>query len=153
MVSNEEYEAALNNLDNIHIMEKACWQFRFALNQDDIKECKLIALWDSLRCWKPGGKKFTSFLYQKLRWQCLKAINKKKKQKFDHIVIEPFSKNDNAEFIEWMDELSEELQDIFEKRFIYKMTLREIGEEYDCCHETIRKKINQALKTLKSKVF
>jgi DNA-directed RNA polymerase specialized sigma24 family protein len=150
MVTNKEYEEALYNSDNEMIMNKAATPFIHQLDPDEILECKLIALWGALKLWKPqGGKVFTSFLYQKVYWECLKTVIAKKKQRsfpsadVDNIV------SPQPSTYEILDGLADDLQDVLKKKYIYGMTLREIGEEYGCCYEKIRKQIKKAKKQIK----
>lgn len=149
MVSNEEYENALKNYDNVMIMHSASLRFANALDQDELHRCKLIALWEALQAWKPnGGNKFTAFLYQRVCWECLKNINynnKKKNINLDYIDQEVLPDTPVSEVLEV---LPEDLRNIVEKRYIYNMTFREIGEEYGYSYEAIRKKLKKAKESL-----
>ena len=129
-------------------MEKACSNFRNCIGHDDLIACKLYALWSTMQHWRPNGKKFTSFLYQKTVWECLKAVNKKVKDRHKNIPIEKATKN-RIDIHELLEILPPELKDIVYKRYVEQMTLREISEIYQCCHETIRRKIMKAIKILR----
>lgn len=151
IISNHEYEKALSDINNKLIMEKACSRFRQSIDEDGLLECRLVALWESMKNWQPTrGKRFTSFLYQKTVWECLKVINKKKKEKINHIITDvPDRQKTNVDEI--IEVLPENLGDILVKRYIHGMTLREISLDYQCCHETIRRKIFRAIKILRKR--
>ena len=138
-ISNETYERALKNNDNIMIMYSVTSKFLNILDKDEIKRCKLIGLWKALQKWKSdGGRKFTTFLYQRVYWECLKIIIQKKQNKYiptEYIDSSVLPKPSISELVE---DLPKDLQDIVIKRYIYGMTLREIGKEHNCCYETIR---------------
>ena len=74
-ISNSDFERALNDKNNVLIMEKAILPFRSSLTHDEMIECKLISLWEAMKSWKREKRgKFTTFLYQKVRWQCIKIV-------------------------------------------------------------------------------
>ena len=149
-ITDKVYEEALGNNDNVLIMHKASARFLRQLTKDEIYCCKLMALWQTLRLWKPDkGKKFTSFLYNKVFFECLKLVIKNNKHKFiqsEYIekVVSP-----KPTPYEIFDGIPQDIQDLLEKRYIYGMTLREIGNEYGYCYETIRKRLKKAHKYMK----
>jgi len=152
-ITNEEYEKALNNHDNMMIMNSVGSRFLQTLDEDEIHRCKLMALWEALKTWKPErGRKFTAFLYQRVYWECLKSIaynNKHRTIQIPHIeqCVSP-----KTSMYELLDGFPHDLQDMLEKRCVHKMTLREIGDEYGCCYETIRKKLKKASKYIQNGV-
>lgn len=143
------FEQALKDTNNKLIMDKACASFRNVIEHDELYRCKLIALWEAMQKWNPEGRKFTSFLYQKVRWECLKTVQIQRKRTYFPILREeacqPWS-----DFSELIEVLPSDMQDMLVKRYIYNMTLREISQFYGTCHETIRRKINRAIKILKN---
>lgn len=150
IISDAEYEKALKNNNNKSMMNAASNKFRNTLDDEQIKECQLKALWEALQCWKPKKRKFTSYLYQKVYWECIKLINLNKKSFKLPITKElGVSSEPSCLVDETLEILPDDLRNILEKRYIYGMTLREISEEYGCCHETIRKKITKAINICK----
>ena len=149
VIDDEVFEEALDNIDNRLIMEKAVSSFRKVIESDELYRCKLIALWEALQKWNPEGRKFTSFLYQKVQWECLKVMQQQRKSRcFPIIMDEAFYPNND--FQELIEPLPDDMQDILTKRYVYRMTLREISEDYGSCHETVRRKIKRALRILKN---
>jgi DNA-directed RNA polymerase specialized sigma24 family protein len=148
VVSNEEYEEALDNPDNKAIMNLAGANFVNVLGKDEVHSCKLMALWKTLQTWNPDKSKFTSLLHRMVRWECLRSV----KNARDPPIPTPFlpaTTPSDTPIWELIDGLSDESKDIIIKRFVGNMTLDEISEEYDCCYETIRLKIAKALSQLK----
>ena len=150
MVSNKEYEKALNNKDNTMIMHRACSCFLHVLDEDELYRCKLIALWEALQAWKPDrGSKFTAFLYQRVVWECLKSIKAMNKNRdvqveyIDRAVLPDTSMDEVLEI------LPDDLKNVVEKRYLHNMTLREIGDEYGYSYETARKKLKKAFQHMK----
>jgi DNA-directed RNA polymerase specialized sigma24 family protein len=149
IITNDEFNQEWSNINNRLIMEKACSRFKASINKDELHECKLFALWDAMKYWRPKGKKFTSFLYQKTVWECLKTIKKKTKDNHVNLCIDK-AYTCPLNVSEILEKLPNELKDILVKRYIHRMTLREISIIYQCCHETIRRKIIKAIKILKN---
>lgn len=151
-VSNVEYEEALNTIDYIRIMDAAASRFKNILDPDEIHRCKLIALWDTLRTWRPTGRKFTSFLYIKVRWECIRSIKQQCEDKVDSLYgYEPPDCDSNPDMADILDVLTPDLRDMVQKRYLESMTLREISEYYGLCHETIRRRLKQAIEILQNK--
>ena len=149
VIDDIEFEEALKNMDNKLIMEKAVSSFRRTIESDELHRCKLIALWEAMQKWNPEGRKFTSFLYQKVRWECLKVVQQKKKHPC-YPLIRDEAGYPTSDFNELIEILPDDMQDVLVKRYVYQMTLREISQYYGSCHETVRRKINKALKILKN---
>jgi DNA-directed RNA polymerase specialized sigma24 family protein len=152
VVSNIEYEEALNTIDYIRIMDAAASRFKNILDQDEIHRCKLIALWDALRTWRPTGRKFTSFLYIKVRWECMRSINQQREDTLYSLYeYDPPDCDSCPDMSDILDVLTPDLRDMVKKRYLESMTLREISEYYGLCHETIRRRLKQAIEILQNK--
>jgi RNA polymerase sigma factor (sigma-70 family) len=151
VITNEEFEQALKNSDNVSIMNSAVSGFRKSIDRDELYRCKLIALWETMQTWKPDGRKFTSFLYQKVRWECLKVIYHKKREKGVSLVFD-VAKKDNDDISEIIEILPKEFRELVVKRFLHGMTLSEIGTYHKICTETVRRRINKALEILQKNI-
>lgn len=150
VISNAEYEAALSTIDNIKIMDAAAAIFRNKLDKDELYRCKLIALWDTLRTWRPTGRKFTSFLYKKVQWECIRSLKQQSKHKTVPMFSDVSDAPINLDILDILDGLTPDLKDMMHKRYMQSMTLREISQYYDACPETIRRKLLQAIKILQN---
>jgi len=154
MVSNKIYEKALSDQNNVFIMHKAISKFLNILNKDEIVECKLIGLWNALRYWKfEKTVKFTTFLYKQVQWECLRLIGEKEKGKVFTIENVDRVVYGNTSVDEILECLPQNLRELTKKRYIENMTLLELGEYYNCCHETIRKRIHKIQKHIKNHFF
>jgi len=149
IISDIDFENALKNRDNKLIMEKACSSFRKSIDYDELHRCKLIALWEAMKTWNPQKRKFTSFLYQKVVWECLKTVKKQRKNRYVGMKFDPPTYN-QSNFMEYIEELPEDLKEIIVKRYLCSMTLREISEKHGFCKETIRRRILTAIEIIKN---
>ena len=75
-ITNEEFNKALRNEDYIRIINAASKKYASFISPDDMLECRMNALWQSLQNFDASfGVKFTSFLYSRVVWECKKKIN------------------------------------------------------------------------------
>lgn len=155
-VSDKDFEIALQNTDNRKIMNAATRNSGVVkfLSTEEIQSCQLIALWESLQKWRPdGGRKFTSFLYQRVYWECLRYVNtinrfnKKNCQLHTNIAEEKMAHD--LEINDVMSKLPDNLRAMIQQYFYDGLTLKEIGRTNGCSHETVRRKIKQAIKMMR----
>lgn len=150
IINNEDFEKALENIDNKLIIEAACSPFRHLIDKDELYRCKLISLWKAMLLWKPdGGSKFTSILFKQTRWNCIQEINRVNRRKYYSTDVD-FAIEDPDDIEELLEPLSLNLRTVIKQRFIDGMTLREIAQKHNICPETARKRINFAINSLKS---
>jgi RNA polymerase sigma factor (sigma-70 family) len=148
IISNEEFNTELTKPDIQAIMGSASAPFRQSIDCDELHNIKLVSLWNAMRTWNPNGRKFTSYLYQAVRWGCIKAAQDKAKNLVYDINFDRQAKrNDN--FDEMIEHLPEDLRGIFVKRFVHSKTLREIGKEFGKCPETIRRRLIKGVAILR----
>jgi hypothetical protein len=84
IVTNEEFETALKDTDNIKIMRKACQPFSDILSNGERKSCQLEALWKTLQKYHDGLQiKFTTSLYNHVKWECHRQLKETKKVRKD----------------------------------------------------------------------
>ena len=149
-VTNDEFKEAFKNLDNIRIMNKVCSRYRATIPYEEIERCKMIALWQALKAFDPnGGRKFTSFLYNRIDWECKKQIyeiNKSRRIKID-MPLEFSDASTPDDFLELleikdvMEKIDENSQKIIYQRFFQRMTMKEIAKENGYSTETARRNI------------
>jgi DNA-directed RNA polymerase specialized sigma24 family protein len=154
MVSNFVYEKALSDKNNVFIMHKAASKFLNRLNKDEMLECKLIGLWNALKYWKcEKTVKFTTFLYKQVQWECLRLINDKNNNKMFTVEGVDRETYGNTSVEEVLECLPKNLRELTKKRYVENMTLSELSRYYNCCHETIRKRIQKIKFCLKTQFF
>ena len=147
-ISNKEFEEALCSQCNQAIMGSACAPFRKSIDFDELHSIKLMSLWIAMQRWRPGGKKFTSFLFLQTRWQCIKVVQEQVKNPVYDVSFDRQAKR-VGNFNELIELLPDDLRGIFISRFVRNMTLREIAREHNFCAETGRRKILKGLSILK----
>jgi RNA polymerase sigma factor (sigma-70 family) len=161
-ITNLEFQEANKNLDNVRIMNKVCSRYRNTIPADEIERCKLIALWEAMKAWRPdGGRKFTSFLYNRIDWECKKQIQQIKRAKrkvafsmdndlsMDFEECQAVTQNDSIIIKEAIDHLSVKYRTVLHQRFYERMTMQEIADRNNYSRETARRYVNIALEKLK----
>lgn len=160
-VTDKELREALNNRDNINVMNKICSKYTEIICYEELKRCRLISLWEALKSYDPskGKCKFTSFLCNRLFWEIQKQlyeINKARRiPKSDSAstliseICHSKENSDNLEIDEIFENLDNNSRDILFKRFYESKTAKEIGQDNGYGRETARRRINEALEKLK----
>ena len=88
-ITNKVLLEALSDINNIRIMNKVCSKYRNTIPYDELERCKLVSLWQALLAYDPeGGRKFTSFLYNRIDWECKKQIYQINRVKSKHVFCE-----------------------------------------------------------------
>ncbi len=162
-VTESEFLEAYRNLDNTRIMNKVCSRYRNTIPYDEIERCKLIALWEAMKAFDPnGGRKFTSFLYNRIDWECKKEIQRiNRHKKRTAFFIDGLSEGShtpdyrnlrNYETVnieEAIETLVPKYKNILHQRFFERMTMQEIADRNNYSRETARRYINIALEKLR----
>ena len=160
-VTDEELQKALKNRDNINVMNKICMKYTGVIPYEELERCKLISVWQAVEKYDPtkGNCKFTSFLCNRLFWECQKQLYEIKKTRkipksdiASSLIAEICgyeNKVDSIEMTEVLDRLDTESREIIFKRFYESKTTKEIGKENGYGRETARRRILSALEKLK----
>ncbi len=153
MITNQEFETALKNEDNIKIMKAASRKFRRLLSVDEVYNCSLHGLFNALKVNKLGIK-FTTILYSNVNWACLDYLNKNK-VKDDRPASSSLDipVDSNWTIDEYVDGLPNDLKNVLKQKYEDNMTLFEIGAANGYSYETARQRINHAIDILKKKCF
>ena len=140
-ITNKVLLEALSDINNIRIMNKVCSKYRNTIPYDELERCKLVSLWQALLAYDPeGGRKFTSFLYNRIDWECKK-----------HVFCEEVSKEDSHcyqdsfEIQEVLNKLDPKYQRAVSQRFFKKMTMQEIADSNGYSRETARRYVKKGL--------
>lgn len=130
-------------------MKNASYKY-FKIPKDDLEQCKAMALWKTLQD-KQAGKikhQFSTYLCNRVKWECVRYIIESKKYKDLQLISEiGFYLYDDT-VITVFDSLTQEETSIIEKRFVQKMTLKEIGKLYGVCAERARQRIKEIIEKL-----
>jgi RNA polymerase sigma factor (sigma-70 family) len=164
-VTDEEFQQALANKDVIRITKAATAKFRGIIPKDDLHNCALHALWRCLGYYIPNkGNKLTTSLWKFIYWECCRELKKifrnrshnittfstiETKDKLD-IADSDADKYDRARDLqECIHTLSPANQQLINKYYFERYTMEDIGNQYGCSKETIRKKLQRAVNELR----
>ena len=152
-IGDEEFEEAQKDINNIKILNKVCSKYFKVIPQDELDRCKLIALWEAMKAYDPEkGQKFTSFLYNRIDWECKKQLydfNKRKRQKYYNEALHFENYSNDVEILDVIQKLHPRLRLVVHQRFFERLTMEEIAERNSYSRETARRYILQALKKLR----
>lgn len=159
-VSNEEFNAAYANLDNIKIINHMCRRFRHSIPSDELKQCGRIALMKCLQSHNPDyGRPFTSSLCTSVLWVCRNALRDKRavadKQPLSFFITgEPYTKphhrqDDLDHLRECLERLPVADRDILHNYYFANMTFKEIGKLNAYTSENARQRVATATNRLK----
>ena len=160
-VTDEELRKALKNEDNINVMNKICMKYVGVIPYEELERCKLVAVWQAIERYDPtrGKCKFTSFLCNRVFWECQKQLYDIKKTKkipksdsASCLISEICgyeNKFDPIEISEIIEKLDDESKGIIHQRFFESKTAKEIGQENGYGRETARRRIISAIEKLK----
>jgi DNA-directed RNA polymerase specialized sigma subunit len=155
-INNNDYNIAYDNLSNKRIIKYVLYQYRKILDYDTLKSCGLHALWRCLQYHDDKYKrKFTSSLYQFVKWECEREIKSKYKSSKNTINIDcDIIADEKSNLFTYISNiLDKESFNLIKLRFIDGMTLDEIGKECGFTKESARQKINRILLHLRKRVY
>lgn len=148
---NQKFEAMSKDEDVIRIARKASKKFINQLSAEEIDQCILIALWNSVQGHDPvKGLKFTTYLYRGVIMECLsqKKLNTGT-HKVPNLVCDKYvmDRRNSYSMVDLMDEIeSDPNKDVLIDKYINNLSTKEIASNYGVCLETIRKKIAKSKK-------
>ena len=149
-----EFNEALRDRNNINIMNKVCSKYFTIIPYDEIERCKLISLWSALQKYDPEkGKKFTSFLYSRITWECKKQCYKIRRDKRCVSYNDSISLSDDVsykyfELEDLIQQLHPRFRIVIKQKFFYRFTMEEIAGINDFSRETARRYVIEGLKKL-----
>lgn len=152
---NLKMKNALNNSDIVNIMHEATKTFNKHLDKETIHSCKLYAMWRCLINFNPErGNKFTTYLYNAVKFECLKQLKKDKKhiknRKMLHNNIADKSSSDTLA-IDIFDEIkTEEEKEMLYSKMNYE-SYAEMAEKQGVTRETARKRYKKLTESFKDK--
>lgn len=147
------FEDELSDINNVRIMRKAAQPFAKQLTKEELENCQLIALWKAVGDFDPNkGSKFTSILFNRVRWECLRELRTTKP-----IDAAPITSSgtipDRHEYFGGINDLigdiPAEYHDVLYQRFVEDKTFAEIGENNGYTGENARVKTKKAIAYLK----
>lgn len=145
-------EQYLKDPSIIAIMRTVENRFSKNIDFDQLESIKLNTLWECLKKYdETKGAKFTSFLYQQLTFAFKNELKKKKKEFPTENIDINISNNNNKTDYELMDGIPIDMKNLILQKYIYNMTMVEIGKANGYSRETARRKLAKAVKIFKQK--
>ena len=152
-ICDDEFNQELSNINNIKIMNKVCGFYSKIIPREDLHRCKLVALWKAMsRFDKSCGQKFTSYLYNSIKWECQKelySINKSRRGlDYNDDLFLCCDQND-VDIFDAIETLPLKLQIAVKQRFFYGFTMEEIGSKNNYSRETARRYVKKGVEKLR----
>lgn len=154
-VTNDEFNKALANMNNVKIMQEALSKYRGIIPYEDLQRCGLDALWRCIGYHEDNkGNKFTTSLWRFIVWECRRELKRIRQQGRIHTVSlsqkEDFDISTNVNnqikhLHEYITLLDSDSRDIINQYYFERRTMQEIGDIRGCSKQTIGQKIHKAL--------
>jgi len=148
------FEEALKSRDLEMIMNKAASKFMSQLDVDELHTCKLNALWKASEGHEEGRSKFTTYLFNGVRQQCISAIkfnnrHRNKTRPLHDNISDPTASGNLLDLYDEIDSLPN--GDMLRDRMLSD-TIEEVAQKHDCNRETVRRKIKNSANLLKERL-
>ena len=146
----DNFEKYLDSSEIKSLMNKAVYNFKKSIDFEELESIKMLTLWKCVNKYdKDKGAKFTSFLFSQLGFAGKNHLKKKRKEYNCEKIEVCDMRNDTGEFFDTLDGLPEEVVKIIRQRFIYNMTMTEIGSQNGYSRETARRRLLRAVRLCK----
>jgi len=150
----KSFEDLVTDPNIVNIMNKVSLRYNRHFHSDDIRSIQLVILWRCVTNYDDSkGAKFTTYLHSQLNYAFKSEL---KKQRPDHHLgdIHPDVKqkeNCSIEVNDLVSGLPNHISRILTQRFLYNMTMVEIGKANGYSRETARRRLGNAIKICKKK--
>jgi DNA-directed RNA polymerase specialized sigma24 family protein len=149
---NKNFEDLLKSTDILKIMVSVGSRYAKNIDPDQLESIKMGVLWDCQKKYDPNrGAKFTSFLYQQLNFAFKNELKKKRKEFSTENMDNNTPDYDRGQELEILDGIPSHMAILLRQRYVYNMTMVEIGKENGYSRETARRKLASALDFYKNK--
>ena len=149
------FNEALINEDFQKIMNKAASKFTHQLAPDEIHTCKLHALWKATESHEEGKCKFTTYLFNGVRQQCISAIKFNNRHSKKTIPLHGNMEDPKAsgDVIDLFDEIDIITNGEMLKDRMRSNTIEEVAHKHNFNRETTRRKLKNATKILRERLL
>mgnify|MGYP003679755676 FL=1 len=148
------FEGLVKDPDIVNIMNKVSSKFQRGVDFDDIQSVKLDTLWKCVENYDAAkGAKFTTYLHNQLSY-AFRNVLKKKKSHFNlgELHTSVMDKHDySRDASDVVNGLPKHVSHILEQKYLYNMTMVEIGNANGYSRETARRRLQNAIKICKKK--
>lgn len=151
MITSNQINEALENLDNKKIIKKVANKYKDRLSRDELDSCAINAVWLTLQNHKAEfGTKFTSSLYRHMTWECMNAIKANRHQYMLTDIPEGISETpDNSFTKEMLHRLTKKQRELIEERFFLGMTYKEIASKHSWSKAGAKNAVDRILDELR----
>lgn len=148
------FEDLVKDPDIVNIMNKVSSKFQNNIDFDDIQSVKLDTLWKCVENYdSTKGAKFTTYLHNQLNYAFRNNLKKKKPQvnlgELHTSVVGSHDYSRDAHDV--VNGLPTDISHILEQRYLYNMTMVEIGQANGYSRETARRRLKNAIKICRKK--
>lgn len=149
----DNIEELLKDPSIIGIMKAVENKYSKNIDPDQLESIKLNTLWECTKKYdETRGAKFTSFLYQQLTFAFKNELKRKKKEfSTENIESLQLVTTNDQDIYDIMNEVSPDVSRIILQKYLYNMTMVEIGQANGYSRETARRKLSKAIKIFKQK--
>ena len=150
----KSFEDFVEDPNIVNIMNKVSLRYNRHFHSDDIRSIQLSILWRCVSNYDESkGAKFTTYLHNQLNYAFKSELKKKRP---DHHLgdIHPDvrqKENNSIEVHDLVSGLPNHISRILMQRFLYNMTMVEIGQANGYSRETARRRLRNAIKICKKK--
>jgi RNA polymerase sigma factor (sigma-70 family) len=150
----KSFEDLLEDPNIVNIMNKVSLRYNRHFHSDDVRSIQLGILWRCVSNYDDSkGAKFTTYLHNQLNYAFKSELKKKRP---DHHLgdIHPDvrqKENHSIEVHDLVSGLPNHISRILMQRFLYNMTMVEIGRANGYSRETARRRLRNAIKICKKK--
>ena len=150
----KSFEDLVEDPDIVNIMNKVSCSFQKGLDFDEIQSIKLDTLWKCVKNYDSSkGAKFTTYLHNQLNYAFRNEAKKKKSQvNLGELHTSVPEKHDySVDAYDLVSGLPNHISTILKQRFLYQMTMVEIGRANGYSRETARRRLKNAIKICRKK--
>ena len=148
------FEDLVKDPDIVNIMNKVSSNFQRGMDFDEIQSIKLDTLWKCVNNYDISrGAKFTTYLHSQLNYAFRNWLKKKRSQiNLGELHTSVMDKHDYSQDAhDVVNGLPNHISRILEQRYLYNMTMVEIGKANGYSRETARRRLKNAIKICKKK--
>lgn len=148
------FEDLVKDPDIVNIMNKVSSNFQRGIDFDEIQSIRLDTLWKCVNNYdETRGAKFTTYLHSQLNYAFRNWLKKKRSQiNLGELHTSVMDKHDYSQDAhDVVNGLPNHISRILKQRYLYNMTMVEIGKANGYSRETARRRLKNAIKICKKK--
>ena len=147
------FDEVLNNQYVKGVLNKVSSFYKKSIDHDDLDSICMTTLWKCVQDFdKSKGAKFTTFLYNQLGFAFKNELKKTKKTiSLQDIATDCVKSTTTDSMDDLIGGLPDSVSNILQQRYVYNMTMVEVGKANGYSRETARRRLKNAIKICKKK--